>query len=60
MNIEVIKVDHYEPDYTAECINCGASPVVIAVDADGVELMRTDMCGPCTWGEAKTIDPEEW
>ena len=35
-----------EPDYTRSCIVCGASPV----------LPATGMCGPCTFGEADTID----
>lgn len=56
---KIVEVDSYEPDYKAECINCGQSPVVTAV-SDGVEVMRTDLCGPCTFGEAKCIDPEEW
>lgn len=54
-----IEVDKFEPDYEASCIVCGQSPVVTAV-TDGKEVMRTDMCGPCTWGEAKTIDPDNW
>lgn len=32
------------PDWTAECENCGQSPVVPA----------TGLCGPCTFGEADT------
>ena len=35
-----------EPDYNGECDVCGASPV----------LPVTGMCGPCTFGEADTID----
>ena len=35
-----------EPDYSRECEVCGASPV----------LPVTGMCGPCTFGEADTID----
>lgn len=34
----------YAPDWTKGCDTCGASPVVPA----------TEMCGPCTWGEAET------
>lgn len=32
-------------DWSGECENCGASPIVPA----------TGMCGPCTFGEAETI-----
>ena len=33
-----------EPDWTHECDNCGERPVVPDVG----------LCGPCTFGEAKT------
>ena len=33
-----------EPDWSHECENCGATPIVPA----------TGMCGPCTFGEADT------
>jgi len=52
-------IDKYEPDYDHKCDNCGQTPVVTATK-DGKVVMRTGMCGPCTWGEAITIDPEEW
>lgn len=35
-----------EPDWEGECENCGASPVV----------PETGMCGPCTFGEAETVN----
>jgi hypothetical protein len=35
-----------KPDYTRDCIVCGATPVVPV----------TGMCGPCTFGEAETAD----
>lgn len=35
-----------EPDWNSSCDNCGAKPVV----------PETGMCGPCTFGEAETID----
>lgn len=35
-----------EPDWTHQCENCGATPVV----------PLTGMCGPCTFGEAETAD----
>jgi hypothetical protein len=36
----------FEPDWSTPCSNCGAVPTVPA----------TGLCGPCTFGEAKTID----
>jgi len=33
------------PDYGNECIVCGATPIVPC----------SEMCGPCTFGEADTI-----
>jgi hypothetical protein len=41
-----LTVAQMEPDWGGECDNCGASPIVPA----------TGMCGPCTFGEADTID----
>lgn len=35
-----------EPDWTENCSTCGSTPVV----------PQTGMCGPCTWGEAETVD----
>jgi len=32
------------------CVVCEQSPV----------LNLTDMCGPCTFGEAACLDPNEW
>lgn len=40
----------YRPDYKGECSVCGASPIVPS----------TGLCGPCTWGEASTIDGGWW
>lgn len=34
-----------EPDYKKKCIVCDAVPT----------LPLTEMCGPCTFGEAETI-----
>lgn len=55
----VTYLDSYEPDYKHKCIVCGAKPVVTGV-ANGKVLVQTEMCGPCTWGENKTIDPKTW
>ena len=51
--------DSYEPDYDSQCMNCGHSPVVTAV-SEGDVVYSTEMCGACTWGEAKCLDPSEW
>ena len=42
----VTQVKDVEPDWAGQCENCGASPIV----------PLTGMCGPCTFGEADTID----
>jgi len=60
MTTKTIAVDSYEPDYKSECCICGQSPVVTMVAKDGKTSYSTDMCGPCTWGEARTIDPDTW
>ena len=56
---EVIEVDEYRPDYKHHCIVCGQAPVVTAVKG-GEVVYESEMCGPCTWGEAETIDPNKW
>ena len=38
------------PDWSMKCQVCGASPIV----------PLTCMCGPCTWGEADTINGGWW
>ena len=35
-----------DPDWTKKCIICGATPI----------LPVTEMCGPCTFGEADTAN----
>lgn len=37
-------------DYSRKCEVCGATPVVNV----------SGMCGPCTFGEADCLDPDEW
>ncbi len=54
-----ITFGRYEPDYEATCEVCGQSPVVTLV-LNGKVVHSTGMCGPCTWGEAATLDPNIW
>lgn len=53
------EVDSFEPDYQGTCSVCSQSPIVTGV-LDGKVILRTDLCGPCTWGEAACLDPDEW
>jgi len=55
----ILKIDEYVPDYTKRCCNCGQTPVVTAVKNSKV-VLDTEMCGPCTWGDSVSIDPNEW
>jgi hypothetical protein len=55
-------IDVYaDPHYGKKCIVCGQKPCVQlrGIDTDKIEYI-TDMCGPCTFGEADCIDPAEW
>lgn len=56
----ILSDNKFEPDYEKQCDNCGQVPTVRIVNAQGQEVMHTEMCGPCTWGEAETIDLEKW
>jgi len=48
-----------EPNYDLPCESCGQVPTVRVV-AEGLRPHETRLCGPCCWGEADTIDPENW
>lgn len=48
------------PDYENKCENCGQSPVVTGTDENGKVVYRSKMCGPCTFGEAAALDPDNW
>jgi len=53
--------DKWEPDYNGKCCNCGQSPVVTSVNiATGKTTYSSEMCGPCTFGEADCVDPDNW
>lgn len=56
---EIIKLDHWEPDYEERCEVCGHSPCVTGVK-DGRVVYQAHMCGACTWGEAACLDPANW
>lgn len=56
---ESIELDKYTPNYIARCENCDQSPTVEGVK-DGKVVYESGMCGPCTFGEAACLDPEEW
>jgi len=47
MALEKKEIDEdTKPDWSGKCENCDASPIVPV----------TGMCGPCTFGEAETIN----
>lgn len=56
---EVLEVDRWVPNYRTPCQNCGCLPTVTA-EKNGEVVYDSQMCGPCTWGESETIDPENW
>lgn len=50
-----------KPNYKRKCLVCGRKPTVDIYNPEGTELKEhLDMCGPCTFGEADTIDPANW
>jgi hypothetical protein len=49
---------NYVADYEDAC-SCGTTPVVTATDEKG-NLTEWGLCGPCLFGEASMLDPEEW
>lgn len=56
-----VQTDKWEPDYDSECCNCDQTPTVTAIDIKTGKInYRSDMCGPCTFGESDCIDPDNW
>ena len=49
----------YLVDAEEECDNCSNKGVVTLLYASG-ELHSMEMCGVCTWGEAKCLNWDEW
>lgn len=47
------------PNYKKQCISCGARPTVDLKEAGG-KMQSLELCGPCTFGEARMVDPREW
>jgi len=48
------------PNYRENCSNCGQTPTVDIANEKGKTVLRTGMCGVCTWGEAECLDPDNW
>lgn len=57
--MQIERIDSYEPDWKTPCEVCGQLPSVTAV-RNGKVVMHIGMCGPCAWGEKRTIDPSTW
>ncbi len=50
----------YNPDYGSSCQVCSQTPTVEIVNSKGVTVHHTKLCGPCCFGEADCIEPENW
>jgi len=55
----ITTIDRYEPDDSAQCEVCGATPIVTGTRA-GRTVYRATMCGACLWNEPKAVDPATW
>ena len=58
-DVDIERADRFEPDYAQECSACGQSPTVIVL-RDGQVIADAGLCGPCSWGDARMIDPAHW
>ena len=54
------QLGEYKPNYKIKCEVCGAVPTIDVYSLKGKLLHHVSLCGPCTWGEAETIDPAKW
>lgn len=43
-----------EPSYDIECEVCCTKPTVV------ISGININLCGVCTWGDSKCLDPENW
>lgn len=59
MSDDAIEYDKFEPNYKGKCECCGQSPTVTAVK-NNVVVNDWGMCGVCTFGTAKALDPDWW
>jgi hypothetical protein len=62
-NDTAIEVDSAEPDYEMPCLSCGVDPNIqptVTLWRHGRMIHHTHLCGPCTWGEARMVDPRNW
>jgi len=50
VNDDLETLSAFRPDHSGRCEVCDQSPVVSA----------TGLCGPCTWGEADTMNGAWW
>lgn len=48
-----------QPNYRIPCVMCGQTPTVDLLEK-GHDTYHTELCGPCCFGEAACLDPEEW
>lgn len=48
------------PDYDQKCSVCEATPVVTIENEEGEIVQNWELCGPCLFGEADAIYPENW
>lgn len=60
MEINKASGDKFKPKYKESCVICGESPTVSIVDKDDKFIADLRMCGPCTFGEADALYPENW
>lgn len=50
-----------KPNYEENCVVCDQSPVVDLYDpAENTLFHKTELCGPCCFGTASALDPDNW
>ena len=51
--------EKFEPDYEGKCDLCEQSPTVV-INCDDGGRIKSNLCGPCYFGTANAIYPEDW
>lgn len=55
----VLEIEEFTPDYDTPCEVCDQTPTVDMTRAGRI-IIKSNLCGPCMFGEAAMLDPEKW
>jgi len=57
--MQIVSYHSAVPNDEGTCVACNQSPTV-NFEANGKVVLATDLCGPCYFGTAEAVDPDNW